>query len=128
MDQVTKAALGVPGVDQVIAISGISVLDNSATLANAGVAYVILKDWSVRKPGSGADLRSVYANLQRALDKLQDAVALVLVPPPIQGIGNASGFTMQVELRDGSFDYAKLQTITQTIVKDGNTQTGTAAA
>ena len=120
----TKIALGVPGVDQVIAISGISVLDNSATLANAGVAYVILKDWSVRKPGSGADLRSVYANLQSALDKLQDGVALVLVPPPIQGIGNASGFTMQVELRDGSFDYAKLQTITQTIVQDGNTQTG----
>jgi hydrophobic/amphiphilic exporter-1 (mainly G- bacteria), HAE1 family len=124
MDQVTKIALGVPGVDQVIAISGISVLDNSATLANAGVAYVILKDWSVRKPGSGADLRSVYANLQGALDKLQDGVAVVLIPPPIQGIGNASGFTMQVELRDGSFDYTKLQTITQTIVRDGNTQTG----
>jgi HAE1 family hydrophobic/amphiphilic exporter-1 len=124
LDQVTKAALTVPGVDQVIAISGISVLDNSATLSNAGVAYVILKDWSLRPPGSGADLRSVYANLQGALDKLPDAVALVLIPPPIQGIGNASGFTMQVELRDGSFDYTKLQTITQTIVKDGNTQTG----
>ncbi len=124
MDQVTKIALGVPGVDQVISISGISVLDNSATLANAGVAYVILKDWSLRKPGSGADLRSVYANLQGALDKLQDAVALVLIPPPIQGIGNASGFTMQIELRDGSFDYAKLQTLVQTMVHDGNTQTG----
>ena len=109
LDQVTKAALEVPGVDQVISISGISVLDNSATLSNAGVAYVILKDWSLRKPGSGADLRSVYGNLQGALDKLQDAVALVLIPPPIQGIGNASGFTMQVELRDGSFDYAKMQ-------------------
>ncbi len=124
MDQVTKIALGVPGVDQVVSISGVSVLDNSATLANAGVAYVILKDWSLRKPGSGADLRSVYANLQGALDKLEDAVALVLVPPPIQGIGNASGFTMQIEMRDGSFDYAKLQTMTQTIVHDGNTQTG----
>jgi HAE1 family hydrophobic/amphiphilic exporter-1 len=124
MDQVTKIALGVPGVDQVISISGISVLDNSATLANAGVAYVILKDWSLRKPGSGADLRSVYANLQGALDKLEDAVALVVVPPPIQGIGNASGFTMQIELQDGSFDYAKLQNITQTMVRDGNTQTG----
>ena len=124
MDQVTKIALGVPGVDQVISISGISVLDNSATLANSGVAYVILKDWSLRKPGSGADLRSVYANLQGALDKLQDAVALVLIPPPIQGIGNASGFTMQIELRDGSFDYAKLQTLVQTMVHDGNTQTG----
>ncbi|HET7884155.1 MAG TPA: multidrug efflux RND transporter permease subunit [Acetobacteraceae bacterium] len=124
LDQVTKIALGVPGVDQVVSISGISVLDNSATLANAGVAYVILKDWSLRKPGSGADLRSVYNNLQRALDKLEDAATLVLIPPPIQGIGNASGFTMQLEMRDGSFDYAKLQTMAQTIVHDGNTQTG----
>ncbi len=48
----------------------------------------------------------------------------MLVPPPIQGIGNASGFTMQVELRDGSFDYTKLQTLSRTIVADGNTQTG----
>ncbi len=124
MDQVTQAALAVPGVDQAVAISGVSPLDNNATLANAGVAYVVLKDWSQRKPGSGADLRTLYGNLQRAMDKLQDAVALVLIPPPIQGIGNASGFTMQLELRDGSFDYTKLQTMTQSIVQDGNTQSG----
>ena len=108
-----------------VAISGISVLDNSATLANAGVAYVILKDWSVRKPGSGAGPALDRTPICRARwTSCRTAVALVLVPPPIQGIGNASGFTMQVELRDGSFDYAKLQTITQTIVQDGNTQTG----
>jgi HAE1 family hydrophobic/amphiphilic exporter-1 len=100
------------------------VLDNSATLANAGATYVVLKDWSERGPGSGADLRSLYFNLQAALDKLQDGLAQVIIPPPIQGIGNASGFTMQVELRDGAFDYTKLQSITQTIVKDGNTQSG----
>ena len=35
---------------------------------------------------------------------------MVLPPPPIQGIGNAGGFTMQIELRDGSTDFAKLQT------------------
>ncbi len=124
LDQVTKIALGTKGVDQVVTIAGISVLDNSATLANAGATYVILKNWSERGPGSGADLRSLYFNLQGALDKLQDGLAQVIIPPPIQGIGNASGFTMQVELRDGAFDYTKLQRITQTIVKDGNTQSG----
>jgi HAE1 family hydrophobic/amphiphilic exporter-1 len=45
-----------------------------------------------------------------------------LVPPPIQGIGNASGFTMEVELKDGSFDYRKLQALTETIVHDAGTQ------
>ena len=32
----------------------------------------------------------------------------MLVPPPIQGIGNAGGFQMQANLLGGSFDYSKL--------------------
>jgi hydrophobic/amphiphilic exporter-1 (mainly G- bacteria), HAE1 family len=122
--EVNRIALATAGVQYVVAISGISVLDNSASLPNAGVAYVVLKDWSERGKGTGADLLSLYLNLQRELDKLSDALALVIVPPPIQGIGNASGFTMQVELRDGSFDYVKLQTLSRTIVASANSQSG----
>ena len=88
MAEVTKVALATPGVDQVVEINGMSVLDNSATLSSAGVAYVILKDWGVRGKAKGEDLRSIYMHLQGALDKLPDATALVMVPPPIQGIGN----------------------------------------
>jgi len=46
----------------------------------------------------------------------------VLPPPPIQGIGNAAGFSMQVELRDGSTDLAKLQSITDTMVANARAQ------
>ena len=49
---------------------------------------------------------------------------LVLPPPPIQGIGNAAGFTMQIELRDGSFDLAKLQGSVNAVVKAAETQSG----
>jgi len=122
--KVTDIARATPGVDQVVAISGISVLDNSATLQNAGVAYVILKNWSERSKAGGTDLLPLYLRLSAALDKMPEAVGLVLVPPPIQGIGNANGFTMQVELRDGTFDYAKLQTLTRNIVNRGNSQSG----
>jgi HAE1 family hydrophobic/amphiphilic exporter-1 len=38
----------------VVNIAGVSALDNSATLSSAGVAYIILKDWSER--GEGEDL------------------------------------------------------------------------
>ena len=51
-----------PGVAQVITIAGVSALDNNSTLANGGVAYVILKDWSER--GKGEDLRSLFAAIQ----------------------------------------------------------------
>ncbi len=122
MAEVTKVALATPGVEQVVEISGMSVLDNSATLSSAGVAYVILKDWGARGKAKGQDLRSIYLHLQGQLDKLPDANAIVLVPPPIQGIGNANGFTMQVELKDGNVDWQKLDRITRTIVADANSQ------
>ncbi len=122
LDDVTKAVLSVPGVDHAAAISGISALDNSASLQNAGAVYVILKDWSERGSRAGTDLRSLYFALQARLDQLPDANNLLVIPPPIQGIGNASGFTMQVELRDGGFDYAKLEKLTRSIVTDGGTQ------
>ncbi|TIL28433.1 MAG: efflux RND transporter permease subunit, partial [Mesorhizobium sp.] len=53
LQQVSKLAKATPGVDQVVTIAGISALDNNSTLANAGVAYIILKDWSLR--GKGED-------------------------------------------------------------------------
>jgi len=124
LDAATKIALATPGVEYVTEIAGISVLDNSATLANAGVGYVILKPWGVRGKATGEDLRSIVMRLQGALASLPDGVGFVLVPPPIQGVGNAGGFAMVVELRDGSFDYGKLLNITNTMVEEGNSQSG----
>ncbi|QJP14858.1 multidrug efflux RND transporter permease subunit [Starkeya sp. ORNL1] len=123
MDRISALASKNPAVENVIAISGISVLDNSATLPNGGVAYVMLKDWGVRdKAGQG--LLEVYTSLNQALQSEMEAFTFVLVPPPIQGIGNASGFTMMVESKDGSFDFPELQSVTQTIVKNASTQSG----
>src|SRR5690606_38439885 len=74
--------------------------------------------------GKGEDLASLYAKLNASLSGLEDGVALVLPPPPIQGIGNASGFTMQIELRDGSFDLSKLQGAVNAVVEKAKTQSG----
>ena len=46
----------------------------------------------------------------------------MLPPPPIQGVGNAAGVTMQVELRDGSFDLGKLQAIVNAVEADAQSQ------
>ena len=106
-----------PGVDQVVTVAGISPLDNSASLANAGVAYVTLKPWSER--GKGQDLLSLFVGMNRAMQEVMDARVLVVPPPPIQGVGNASGSTMQLELRDGSFDFRKLQSLANAMVEAG---------
>jgi len=117
LNEATKIALATPGVKQVITIAGISVLDNSATLANAGVNYVILDDWKKREKEKGQDLVSLLTGLQKKIQSISDGRAFVLVPPPIQGIGNAGGFQMQTQLLGGSFEYVKLNEVTQAVVK-----------
>jgi hydrophobic/amphiphilic exporter-1 (mainly G- bacteria), HAE1 family len=44
------------------------------------------------------------------------------VPPPIQGIGNSGGFTMQILVKDGSFDYAMLEKAALAMATRGETQ------
>jgi hydrophobic/amphiphilic exporter-1 (mainly G- bacteria), HAE1 family len=120
INQVTEIAAKTPGVEHVVGISGVSALDNNASLANAGVAYIVLKHWAQR--GAGQDLRSLVVGLNQAMSGILEARVIILPPPPIQGIGNAAGFAMQLELRDGSFDFGKLQGITAAVVSSGQSQ------
>ena len=113
----TKIAMATPGVQTVISIAGMSVLDNNADLANAGVDFVVLKPWDERSKANGTDIISIAEHLQKALNRAPDGRLFVLAPPPIQGIGNAGGFQMQTEMLGGNFDYQKLSQVTQQIVK-----------
>jgi HAE1 family hydrophobic/amphiphilic exporter-1 len=123
LDRVQAIASKTPGVSQVITIAGVSALDNNVTLANGGVAYIILDSWEQRGKRKGQDLLSLYEGLNETFERqIDQARMLVLPPPPIQGVGNAAGFNMQIELRDGSFDLAKLQSAVDTIVAKARTQ------
>jgi hydrophobic/amphiphilic exporter-1 (mainly G- bacteria), HAE1 family len=113
LDDITTRVKAQPGVDKVVAIAGLAALNDSASLSNAGVAYVILKDWDERKKGE--DLLGLYKGLSARVKDINDGTALVIPPPAIQGIGNVAGATMKVEIRDGSFDYAKLQRLAQAV-------------
>ncbi len=120
MDFATKTAFATPGVDQVIAITGLSALDNFADLNNAGVAFVMLKPWDQRSKKDGTDILSIAGHLQNALNSAPDGRLFVLAPPPIQGIGNAGGFQMQTVLLGGSFDYQKLSQAADAVVKSAS--------
>ncbi|MBV8091367.1 MAG: efflux RND transporter permease subunit, partial [Alphaproteobacteria bacterium] len=117
LDRATKIAQDTPGVENVIAISGMSVLDNYADLANAGVSFVVLKPWDQRSKAKGTDILSIAEHLQNALNAAPDGRLFIVPPPPIQGIGNAGGLQMQLEMLGGSFNYQKLNEVTQQLVK-----------
>lgn len=118
LDKLSAEVSKIDGIANVIAIDGVSLLDNNASLANAGILYVMFKDWDVR--GKAENLKALYIKLNDIANKTLDAKVLVIVPPPIQGLGMSGGFQMQVELQDGTFDYRKLQQVTDQINDYGN--------
>ncbi|WP_026608402.1 efflux RND transporter permease subunit [Methylocapsa acidiphila] len=120
LDEVRERVKAQPGVKQVVAISGVAALNDNASLSNAGVAYVILEDWDKR--GKGEDLLGLYNALSARVATLEDGVAFVMPPPPIQGVGNVAGATMKVEIRDGSFDYAELQRLANAVADRASQQ------
>jgi hydrophobic/amphiphilic exporter-1 (mainly G- bacteria), HAE1 family len=120
MDEIARIGLQTPGVERAIAIGtgGPSPLDGDVSLANAGIVYLMLKNWDMR--GKAEDLPHIYQNLSAQLNRMQEARTRLLIPPPIQGLGAANGFQMQVELTDGSYDFARLQAITDHMVQEAN--------
>lgn len=120
LHQLSDEVAKVDGIANIITINGISLLDNSSSLANAGVLYIMFKDWSIR--GKKEGLLPLYTKLNDIAQKTLDAQVLVMVPPPIQGLGTAGGFQMQLELQDGSFDYSKLQAATEQVIRYASQQ------
>ncbi len=122
LSQVAEQVSQVPGVLQTVTIAGMSLLANNAPQSSAGVVYVILKPWGER--GKGEELLDLYEKLSKAVVGVEAAKSLVLPPPPIQGVGLASGFQMQVNLTDNAFDYEKLATVAGTIGELGARNAG----
>lgn len=88
-----------PAVDTIAAISGFDLLTQGFA-SNAGVAFVRLKDYSLRLDPS---MRStaVVDRLSKQLQVIGDATFLAVNPPSLPGIGTTGGFEMMVEALEG---------------------------
>ncbi|MCW8195907.1 efflux RND transporter permease subunit [Proteobacteria bacterium 005FR1] len=79
-------------VDHLLTIAGF----NPAGVAqNAGFGVIRLKDWSER-PNEDQSVFALSQRLNARLAQLKDAVGFSFFPPPIQELGNASGFDFQL--------------------------------
>jgi len=109
-----------PGIDAWVTIGGFSVLD-SANLSNAFTMFVIYEDWEKR--GKNLSQARIVQSLNRAFAQIQEAQIFVMIPPPIRGLGQASGFQMMVEDR-GALGLPELYKSTMGLLQAANSQTG----
>lgn len=97
MKQVEGYMLKQPEVQGMVSVLGFSF---SGQGQNAALAFVTLKDWSLR----GDPSNSAQALADRAfgaLSGIRDAFVFPLSPPPIPELGSASGFSFRLQDRAG---------------------------
>ena len=76
--------------------------------------FVVYEDWSTRSKKLLTQDR-IVSGLNRDLSAIKDAIAFVVIPPPIRGLGQSGGFQMMVEDRKGN-DLLGLQKATDELV------------
>ncbi len=89
-----------PAVGNVVTLGGYDILAGGAASSNAGVMFLPLKPFSARK-GPGMAASDVIAAGKALFGIVDDGLVLTINPPPIRGLGQRAGFTVQVEQRGG---------------------------
>ena len=101
MRRATDLALSTPGVSNAVVIVGFS----GATFTNApnaGAMFIVLDSFEERAKDPAKATAAIQQALFRKLGAIQEAQMIVVQPPPVSGIGNAAGFRMMVEDRNGA--------------------------
>ncbi|MHA6787914.1 efflux RND transporter permease subunit [Pseudomonas bijieensis] len=93
VEQFESYLLEQPEVEALISISGLGMNGNSQ---NAARAFIRLKDWSERT-GAGQDAAAIAQRATLALSSIADANVFVMQPPAIRGLGQTSGFDLQLK-------------------------------
>ncbi len=113
--QATKDLLSIPGVHWVAGIGGFSALGGAAG-SNVATMFVVLDPWGKRNKPS-LQLNAILGKAQAEFAAIPTAVITSFNPPPIPGLGQTSGFQMEVELRTGTNIAALAQETNQLIAR-----------
>jgi multidrug efflux pump len=84
-------------IDATFIVNG---FNNTGRGGNQGQVFVHLKDWSERT-NPELSVKAISARITKHFASYKDAVIVPISPPPIQGLGTASGFDFELEDRGG---------------------------
>jgi len=120
LDSVQHIAQGTPGVLHTAALGGLNIL-TFGFKSNAGSIFMQLKPWDQRKSKAEQE-KGVIAELNKRFAAIKDARIIVIEPPAIPGLGNAGGFSIQIEQRQSNDDIKTFERVVNQFVAEANKQ------
>jgi HAE1 family hydrophobic/amphiphilic exporter-1 len=104
MTKLMKVVGSTPGVTHFAAFSGFNILNGGAN-SNNGTIFCTLKPWDQRKEAGEKIPGIINVIKQRVIAAgIKNANVVIIPPAPIPGIGQAAGFSMQIEQGNTSDD------------------------
>ncbi len=120
LDSIQHMAQTVPGVLHTAALGGLNIL-TFGSKSNAGSIFVQFKPWDDR-PNKSEQLYGIVAEMQKRFSKIKEARVVVIPPPAIPGLGNAGGFSIQIEQRQSNDDIKTFERVVNQFVAEANKQ------
>src|ERR1700754_4729579 len=114
IEKVEKYLAQRAGVDNVTFLTGFSFLGQGI---NAAQAFIPRKAWSERPPKDSA--AAIMQDINTELASIRDARISALQPPPIDNLGNPSGFSFRLQDR-GQKGYAALVAASDQLIANAN--------
>ncbi|PBJ15990.1 efflux RND transporter permease subunit [Flavobacterium sp. ACN6] len=114
LDEVTRVAKGIKGVDNVTTLAGYSIVTEIAG-ASYGMGMINLKDWSDRD----ISVTEFIALLSEKTKGISDAQIEIFAPPTVPGFGNTSGFELRLLDKSGG-SIANTDEVTKNFIKELN--------
>jgi len=111
-----------PGVESVIAFSGMNVTSGFGIASNSGVIFATL-DPQAKRTSKDLSAANITQRLQMKMFGIEDAFVGVVMPPPVMGMGTLGGFKMQLEDRS-SLGYQGLNAVVQNFIAQANQTPG----
>ncbi len=119
MEKLEEIYANTDGIADYLSISGYSLLSGSAG-SNVGFAALMFEPWEDRKTPNLSQ-EAIVQSLQEKFGNVREGIVFAFVPPPIDGLGSAGGFQMEIE-DTGNAGYTALQDAAAIVVAEGSGQ------
>ncbi|MCC9074438.1 efflux RND transporter permease subunit [Flavobacterium sp. F-65] len=114
LDEVTRIAKEIEGVDNVTTLAGYSIVTEIAG-ASYGMGMINMKNWSDRD----ISVTDFIAKLTEKTKGISDAQIEIFAPPTVPGFGNTSGFELRLLDKSGG-SINNTDEVTKNFIKDLN--------
>ena len=98
IDRVSTIVRDIDGVEDVVTLSGFSVIQGQGT--SYGNAWIVLKPWDVRAK-TKRSVETIMGEIREKVASIQESDMLVFSLPAIQGLGNTSGIEGRLQDKAG---------------------------